>query len=74
MGSSVNERFITCVMCGRRIPVHRVQTRRPVSCACGMRIQAPAASLRTPLVTLLLLAAAIVLLTAVAALARHLTG
>jgi len=63
-------------MCGHDFPAELVRRRGWVECGCGMRIQVQASKLRRAPsgLALLLLAAAIVLLTAVAALARRLAG
>lgn len=68
--------FIRCAGCGHAHPVDLVRRRGHVECACGMRIEAQGSQLRAgpSALALLLLAAAIVLLTAVAALARRLAG
>lgn len=68
--------FIRCALCGHDFPAELVRRRGSVQCGCGMRIETQRAELRSgpSALALLLLAAAIVLLTAVAALARRLAG
>jgi len=63
-------------MCGHDYPVEMVRRRGSVECGCGMRIQVQASDVRRApsALALLLLAAAVVLFTAVAALARRLAG
>jgi hypothetical protein len=63
-------------MCGHDYPVALVRRRGSVECGCGMRIQVQTSDVRRApsALALLLLAAAIMLLTAVAALARRLVG
>ena len=73
----MSEDIITCAACGRQLPGYLARRRDEVECACGMRIQSRGALVATSRVSalaFLLLAAAIVLLTAVAALARRLVG
>ena len=68
--------YVRCGMCGHAYPAAMVRRRGSVECDCGMRIQAQASDVRRApsALALLLLAAAIVLLTAVAALAHRLAG
>lgn len=73
--ASVSHEYVRCAMCGHDFPVELVRRRGWVECGCGMRIQIQAAHARRAApsaLALLLFAAAIVLLTAVAALARRL--
>jgi hypothetical protein len=72
----MNHEYVRCGMCGHDFPVGLVRRRGSIECGCGMRIQIQASSLRRApsALALLLFAAAIVLLTAGAALVRRLTG
>jgi hypothetical protein len=72
----VNHQFVRCAVCGHDFPEEFVRRRGWVECSCGMRIEGRREGVRPghSALALLLLAAAIVLLTAVAALARRLTG
>jgi len=75
-GGCVNHEYVRCAVCGHDYPAAMIRRRGTVECGCGMRIQAQASDVRRApsALALLLLAAAIVLLTAVAALARRLAG
>ncbi len=63
-------------MCGHQFPASFVRSRDHMICSCGMRIGTPGmgSKPRTSAIALLLIGAAIVLLTAAAALARLLVG
>jgi len=75
-GWYVNHEYVRCGMCGHDYPAALVRRRGSVECSCGMRIQVQTSGVRRApsALGLLLLAAAVVLLTAVAALARRLAG
>ena len=72
----MNHDYVRCAVCGHDFPVEFVRRRGWVECGCGMRIEGQRTVLRPrgSALALLLFAAAIVLLTAVAALARRLAG
>ena len=76
MGWIVNHDYVRCAVCGHDFPGEFVRQRGWVECACGMRIEGQRTGLRprNSALALLLLAAAIVLFTAVAPLARRLAG
>ena len=72
----MNHDHVRCSLCGHDFPADTLRRRGYIECGCGMRIEGRRTELRSgpSALALLLLAAAIVLLTAVAALARRLTG
>jgi hypothetical protein len=76
MGWFVNHDYVRCAVCGHDFPADFIRRRGWVECGCGMRIEGQRAELRPgpSALALLLLAAVIVLFTAVAALARRLSG